>query len=193
MSFSSSSWTGGRNGGGSAAGSGGGGQSSTDAAEAAEDCVEDTAQGERSAAAPVQGVNAAAALGAAAEEEELAAAATEEVFGADGMAPQNHKGLVRGAERRKAARQGFRLSQDGSWKNIFNWSMSCRRSSDCFLELRSFRPLLEQRSLYDVKSPKSAGKSGLGPQISSNNQRKSLIFEAGVRDRLATLRVPRAK
>jgi hypothetical protein len=77
--------------------------------------------------------------------------------------------------------------------NGLNGSMSCKRSSDCFLELRSFRPLLEQRSLYDVKSPKSAGKSGLGPQISSNNPRKSLIFEAGVGDRLATLRVPRAK
>ena len=31
------------------------------------------------------------------------------------------------------------------------------------------------------------------PQISSNNHRKSLIFEAGVRDRLATLRVSKAK
>ena len=31
------------------------------------------------------------------------------------------------------------------------------------------------------------------PQISSNSPRKSLIFEAGVGDRLATLRVSRAK
>ena len=133
----------------------------------------DTAQGERSAAAPVQGVNAAAALGAAAEEEEPAAAATEEVFGADGMAPQSHKGLVRVAEHRKAAWQGFRLSQDGSWKNIFNGSMSCKRSSDCFLELRSFRPLLEQFFLYDVKSsnpPNRPGKAASDPRYHRTTQ-----------------------
>ena len=41
--------------------------------------------------------------------------------------------------------------------------------------------------------PNRPGKADPDPQISSNNHRQSLISEAGVGDRLATLRVSRAK
>ena len=41
--------------------------------------------------------------------------------------------------------------------------------------------------------PNRPGKADPDPQISSNNYRKLSIFEAGVGDRLATLKVSRAK
>ncbi len=43
------------------------------------------------------------------------------------------------------------------------------------------------------KPPNRPGKAAPDPQTSSNNNKKSLIFEAGVGDRLATLRVTRAR
>ncbi len=46
----------------------------------------------------------------------------------------------------------------------------------------------------DLRNPPNRpGKAALDPQISLNNHRKSLICEAGVGNRLATLRVSKTK